>query len=79
MDFVHNCDNGKYSSMVGWIIKQGKIMMEDDNRVLEIKDEINTEAGLGGVTPRNLTGWAVCLYFLEKVLFCMQHNICRSA
>ena len=53
-------------------------MMKDDNRVLELKDAINTEAGLGGVNPRNLTGWAVCLYFLEKVLFCMQH-ICRSA
>ena len=78
MDFVHNCDNGKYSSMVGWIIQQGKIMMKDDNRVLELKDAINTEPNLGGVNPRNLTGWAVCLYFLEKVLFCIQH-ICRSA
>lgn len=79
MNFVHNCDNGKYSSMVGWVIRQGKIMMENDSRVLELKDAINAE-GLGGITPRNLTGWAVCLYFLEKVycacsIFVKVHNI----
>jgi hypothetical protein len=64
MKFVDECDNGKYSSMVGWVITQGKIL---DSRVLELKDAINSVAGLSGVNPRNSTGWAVCLYFLEKV------------
>jgi hypothetical protein len=35
--FIDDCDNGKYSSMVGWVISQGKIMMDNDSRVLELK------------------------------------------
>ncbi len=68
MDFVQNCDIGKYSSIVGWVIKQGKLLKENDKRVLELKEIINNEAGLDGIAPRNLTGWAVCLYFLEQVI-----------
>ena len=30
MEFVGNCDSGKYSSIVGWVVKQGKILMEND-------------------------------------------------
>lgn len=68
MDFIHNCDGGKYSSLVGWVIRQGNVMMENDSRMFELKEALNTAARFGRVTPRNLTGWAVCLYFLEKVI-----------
>ena len=38
-DFQRACESGKYSSLVGWIIKQGKTMLESgEERIQEIRE-----------------------------------------
>ena len=67
MDFIHNCESGKYSSLIGWVIRLGKALKENDAQIFEFKDIIGSR--INGVCPRTMNGWAVCLYFLENVCF----------
>ncbi len=39
--FQRACESGKYSPLVGWIIKQGQIMLESgDKRIREIREDL---------------------------------------
>ena len=66
MEFVHNCESGVYSSLVGWVIGLGEeFTKHGDDRMFQLRDMLS--AKVPTMLPRNQSGWAVCLYFLEKV------------
>lgn len=64
--FQNNCEGGKYSPIVRWVINQGN-RLEDggDTRFQEIRDDLQKNAR--SLVSRNIMSWAVSLYFLEKV------------
>ena len=67
MKFQMNCVGGKYSPLVGWVIKLGKKLRESNARVQQLREELQSLSS--GMVSRNITSWAVCLYFLEQVSF----------
>ena len=45
MKFQKDYEDGKYSALVGWVIKQGKILIETDNtRIQELREQLQTSA-----------------------------------
>ena len=71
MKFSQDCEVGKYSSLVGWVVKQGKALVESGNtRIQQLREELqcNTDHSM---VSRNVVSWAICLYFLEKVCHCI--------
>ena len=65
MNFARKCENGEYSPLVGWIIALGKKLRENNGRVQQLRDELQTSSSW--MVSRNVTSWAVCLFFLEEV------------
>ncbi len=66
-DFQRACESGKYSSLVRWIIKQGKTMLESgEERIQEIRENLQGNESHSMVS-RNVLSWAISFYFLEKV------------
>ena len=55
----------KFSSAVGWLISLGKELEEDGNRrIRELQKDLQFSRS---VMERNVCGYCICLYFLEKV------------
>ena len=45
MKFQKDYEDGKYSALVGWVIKQGKILIETGNtRIQELREQLQTSA-----------------------------------
>ena len=65
MTFQRKCENGEYSSLVGWIVGLEKKLRESNSRVQELREEL--QSSMDWMVSRNVTSWAVCLYFLEQV------------
>lgn len=58
----------KFSSAVGWLISLGKDLQGDGNtRIKELQKDLQF---LLSVMERNVCGYCICLYFLEKVSTC---------
>ena len=57
----------KILAPVGWVIKLGKKLWQSNARVQQLREELQSLSS--GMVSRNVTSWAVCLYFLEQVSF----------
>jgi hypothetical protein len=55
----------KYSSAVGWVVRQGEVLESNHERLYALRDELQTLYPV--MNSRNLIGWAACLFILEQV------------
>ena len=77
MKFQKDCEDGRYSALVGWVIQQEKVLIESGNsRIQELRELLQTRAEQSMVA-RNLMSSAVCLYFLEKVFVILDTKCTR--
>lgn len=57
--------SGKYSSAIGWLVSLEKELGgEGYSRIEELQEELGCNSSQ---KERNVNGWCICLYFLEKV------------
>ena len=63
--FEHNLMCHKYSSCVGWVVKQRVIFLQEGKQFVDAMKEKLCEALHWKV--RNMNGWAVCLFFVHQV------------
>lgn len=54
----------KLSSAVGWPISLSKELEDGNSRIRELPKDLQFSCG---VMERNVCGYCICLYFLEKV------------
>ena len=56
MNFMRKCEDGEYSSLVGWIIGLGKKLRESNGRVQQLREELQSLSNW--MVSRNITSWA---------------------
>ena len=56
MNFMRKCEDGEYSSLVGWIIGLGKKLRESNGRVQQLREELQSSSNW--MVSRNVTSWA---------------------
>lgn len=71
-EFSQCLDSGKFSSCVGWVVKQRSEFLEHGKEFVQSVQQQIRGSLKGRV--RNATGWASCLFFLKQVGLIM-HSI----
>ncbi len=59
----------RFSSAIGWVVKQRKEFEENGKAYVQsMQEELRNACGM---SVRNTTGWASCLFFFNQVRVCI--------
>ena len=64
-EFETNLKGHYYASAIGWIVSLQKDLVGSKQKIQNTKEELLAESGTMKI--RNMTGWALTLFFLEQV------------